>query len=787
MDSTPQFQLRLFGSPAIVQGDGTLLSGRAVHRHRLALLALLALAPGRTLRREKAQGTLWPESDAEHARQLLNQAVYSLRRALGEEAILTAGDELRFNPAVLGADVQAFESALAAGQLEQAVRLYGGPLLDGFYLDDAPEFEHWVDGTRARLAAEQARALETLAERAGQARRPAEAVEWWRALATHSPYDSRVALRYMQALDASGNRAGALQHAVVHHRMLEAEFGAEPDPQVLALAERLRREPAPLPDQDPEAPPPAAPEPTQPREAAPPGPVARPAPPGAAIPPVLPRRRLSAARIGVALLILAVVVVAALQFGDAPGPAAPPPSIAVLPLQNLSPDPADAALADGMTDALIAMLARTGGLRVVASTSLARFRDRLADVRWIADTLGVGNILEGSFQVIGTRLRVSLRLVDGADGSTRWSAPYDREFADVFEVQDEIALAVARELGLRLTGEAASGFRQPPTRSVAAYELYLRGSDRTLLRSDSTARLGLEYFRQAIALDSTYAAAWAGLGRMYGRVSSTVPAAERRQSLVLAEEAARRAIALDDSLAEGHATLGALRMLAFDFAAAERHLRRAIALDPASALIHEWMVSLYLWTEQPATALAHAEQALAIDPLSPTAHAELARALLANDRCDEALGLLAPLSNLRPPLLRAVPLAAECHARQGRWPEAIALLQPSAETGVRLVGGQLGLFQALAGRREEAARTRATLLDRVQRGESGALEVALVTAGLGELDQAFTWLERAIDDLSLVGGPGHQSHLLLTGPFLADLRRDPRFDRLRERLGLPPR
>jgi DNA-binding SARP family transcriptional activator len=214
-----------------------------VQRHRLALLTLLALAPGRCSTRDRLMALLWPESDAERARQLLNQAVYQLRKALGEDAVLSAGDELRLNVDVVEADAASFDEAVARGDPAGAAAMYQGPLLDGFFLNDAPEFERWVDRERERLAGSYANALEALADAALARRDFPAAAQWWQARAAHDPYDSRVALRLMQALDAGGNRAGALQLATTHTRLLADEFGIVPPPEVAALVERLRQTP----------------------------------------------------------------------------------------------------------------------------------------------------------------------------------------------------------------------------------------------------------------------------------------------------------------------------------------------------------------------------------------------------------------------------------------------------------------------------------------------------------------------------------------------------------------
>ncbi|HKT60310.1 MAG TPA: BTAD domain-containing putative transcriptional regulator, partial [Gemmatimonadales bacterium] len=235
------FSLKLLGGLTLADERGP-LTGPAVQRHRLALLAVLATARPGSASRDKLMAWLWPERDTEPARRLLNQAVHALRQALGADAILSVGEDLQLDPRVVRCDVVAFEEALAAGAPDRAAALYAGPFLDGFHLDDAPEFERWVDLERDRLAAARAKALEALAGSAERAGDLGSAVEWWRARAVHDPYDSRVAFRLVQALEQMGNRAGALQHAAAHRQLLREELEIEPPAELRALVERLRLE-----------------------------------------------------------------------------------------------------------------------------------------------------------------------------------------------------------------------------------------------------------------------------------------------------------------------------------------------------------------------------------------------------------------------------------------------------------------------------------------------------------------------------------------------------------------
>jgi tetratricopeptide (TPR) repeat protein len=366
--------------------------------------------------------------------------------------------------------------------------------------------------------------------------------------------------------------------------------------------------------------------------------------------------------------------------------------------------------------------------------------------------------------------------VDARDGGTRWSETYDRELSDVFAVQDDIARAVVRELGLRLGGLTSAHNDRHQTRNIAAYELYLRGNDPVLLRSDSGARLAFAYFHQAIALDSTYAAPYAGLSRMYLRQAlGARGGGSRHDQFMLAEQMATKALALDDSLADAYGALALVESSALDLRSAESHLQRAADLEPARSTFHEWLARLFVVAGRPVEALTEGQRALDLDPLSPSANAEFARALLANGHADEALAQLQKVAALRPPLLRANIIAAQCFMKKGMWPQAIALLRPQPGRASPMAFAHLGYALARTGKRDEALRIRATLIDRWQHDVGGELEVALVSDGLGDLDQAFAWLDRAIGSGSVnVDG---------TELLLDDLRGDPRFARIRQRFG----
>jgi tetratricopeptide (TPR) repeat protein len=290
----------------------------------------------------------------------------------------------------------------------------------------------------------------------------------------------------------------------------------------------------------------------------------------------------------------------------------------------------------------------------------------------------------------------------------------------------------------------------------------------------------LEYFRQAVALDPNYVAAYAGLARAHWRMGFGYdPELSRPDRLALAEQAALKAVALDNSSGDAHAALSFVRRDNYELPLAETELKRAVALEPADSRFHEWLVQLYVLRERPAEALVEGRRAVELDPLSPNAVAELAHALLANDRCDEALAQLEKIRSVQPPVNRAAAIAAECYGQKQMWPEAIAEIQRISATAGPHAQALLGYMLGRGGRTDEARRILAVLLDRSRRTNGRAFDVAIVYAGLGENDQAFTWMDKAVDDRSL----GFVwMHTILDG-----LRRDPRFEKIGRRVGLQTR
>ena len=596
MNSSSIFHLRLFGSPSLEHGDGAKVTGPPAHRHRVALLALLSLAPTQRLSREKLVAYLWPEADPDKARNLLNVATYVLRATLGENALISEGEDLRLNTGVIQTDVAEFLAAVEKGDHALAASLYPGPLLDGFFLSEAAEFEHWVTRERQILASAYARSLESLAEAAEAEGDFAQAAEWWKARVSHDQFDSRIALRLMLALDASGNRAGALQHATIHGRLLEQEFGVDVSPEIRGLANRLRadsvvEEPTPPPRGDivagHDTRSPGASGMTGRESVAPdlaPSPSTQSAlegkrPGGSA------RRNLVAAA---ALLALVALPAAAWYIG--PNRAELDRSIVVLPFVNIGPESDSSYFSDGLTEEIISSLSSIPSLKVISRTSAMHYRESEMTLPQIANELNVANVLHGSVRRNGVTMRVSARLVRAGTNAQVWAKNYEHRAGDTFGAQEQIARDVVRALEVELGEAEHARLAKRETRDPEAHELYLRGRFHWASQTAEGHEKAISYFFQAIARDSGYAAAYAGLADAYMTgFQLGVADVTEEQAYTRLKWAAERVLALDEHSADAHTSLAIVRWCEKNWPAAERELRTALDLNPA----HSTARSLY--------------------------------------------------------------------------------------------------------------------------------------------------------------------------------------------------
>ena len=584
--------LKTFSGLSVSVDDAPVV-GAAQQRKTLALLALLAAAGRAGVSRDKLVAYLWPDANAEHARGLLKQACYALRRDLQQPDLLLGTTQLVLNPAIIASDVQGFEDALERRDDAAAVELYTGPFLDGFYLSGAEEFERWLEAERGRLRQRAAQALERLATAAAAGGEHTDAAAWWRRLAALDPLNSRVALGLMQALAAAGDRAGALQAARVHESLLREDLGVALDPAVVALTERLRAESASsLPSRRPAVPARAAPD-NGPRDlsVAEVGATQRDVvQAGLTRRPLVVRKRLTLVLV---VLGAGLLVGGSLMFGvpfRARGEAAAPrpKRIVVLPLTNLGLAE-DEYFADGITEEITTRLAAIDSLRVIGRTSANAYRGTKKTLREIGAELAVDYAVEGAVRWDKpphgpARVRITPQLVSTVDGTHLWAQVYDEPLDEIFRVQSDIAEKVVQALDIALSERQRRAVAAPPTRNLQAYDFYLRGKaylDRNGAQGvPSAARM----WEKAVELDSTFALAYAGLAKVYTRLywhyqDHSAARIERARRMV------ERAHALAPDLPDTHRALAIYYGLGVqDYDRSMREFASAPSRDPEAFL-----------------------------------------------------------------------------------------------------------------------------------------------------------------------------------------------------------
>jgi serine/threonine-protein kinase len=561
--------------------------------------------------------------------------VYRLRATLGEDCIEAGRDTLRLNPAVVRADVTDFEALLDQGEMEKALELYRGPFLDGFHLKGSSEFEDWRSALALRLGQRFEEALEKLAVRAGGQRDWKRAIGLWERLSAHDPLNTRLALGRMRSMALSGDLGNAIQAGEEHTRLLRDELSAEAPPELTALLERLRSGEWKAGEQNIEGWKAGEGEPLE-------TPAGRILPPSAlSYPPGLPGsgrglahpttgarpglHRIPWQRIGLAGVGVLVAAAGALALGrwTAPGPGGGSVSaayertaIAVLPFQNLSPEGPHAYFAAALQDELLSQLARVPGISLRGRASVMGYAGTTKTIREIAEELAVGSIVEATVQILDERLRVNVHLMDAGTEEHLWAERYDRDLDDAFGVQSEIAQRIVAAVGTTLTGREARAMAAAPTDNPEAYLLYLQGLE--YYRRPGYLRRNWEIaedlFHRAVALDSTFALAFAALSEVHGWMSwfryDFSPERLARQ-----REAAETALRLQPDLPQAHFAVGSVHYHgSMDWRSALQEYRVALEGLPNDAEL--WAQIGYVhrrmghWEE----ALDALERALVLDP-----------------------------------------------------------------------------------------------------------------------------------------------------------------------------
>jgi TolB-like protein/DNA-binding winged helix-turn-helix (wHTH) protein/Tfp pilus assembly protein PilF len=459
--------------------------------------------------------------------------------------------------------------------------------------------------------------------------------------------------------------------------------------------------------------------------------------------------------------------------------------LAVLPFENVTGDPDQEFIADGMTDELIAQLGRMdpSHLGVIARTSAMQFKKTTKRADQIGSDLGVSHVVEGSVRTASNRIRVAVQLIETRSESQLWAEQYEGNVENLLTLQRDIGEAVARQIMARLGVVPAHSPANPRRHSTIAeaYDHYLRGRYHWLRDTTGDLHKAMGHFRQAIALDPSYALAYSGLADTYTLLGSygLLPMSE---AYPLARAAALKAMDLDDTLGEVHNSLAAITAdYYWEWADADRHFRRALDLSPDYETANRFYSFFLACMGRHQEALVYAERARRVDPVSPLAQMNVATVLYFARRYDEAIGEIGKSLELDPDFGPARILLGRVYVAKGMRDRAVDELQRAEVLmGPRPdVTTPHGYVLARAGRQHEARAMLETIRRTSKPRDPAPIRIALVHIGLGETDQAFEWLEKAFE------ARDWQMALLNVEPAFDDLRSDRRFAALVERVGLP--
>jgi serine/threonine-protein kinase len=458
--------------------------------------------------------------------------------------------------------------------------------------------------------------------------------------------------------------------------------------------------------------------------------------------------------------------------------APPQKSIAVLPLANMSADPENEYFADGMTEEIINALGRVPGLQVASRSSCFAFKGKQVDIREVGEKLGVTTVLEGSVRKVGNRIRITTQLVNVDSGYHLWSETYDRQLEDVFAIQDEISRAIVEALKLRLGGNVDAPLIVP-TKSLEAYNLYLKARFFYHRFSETSLRKSLDLYQRVLLLEPGYARAYAGMADCWCRLADDWVAPD--EAYPRAKAAATKALAHDPEAAEAMAPLGkVLGWYEWDFVGAEKHFRKAVTINPNYAEAHWAFGSVLPTLGQLGEAIAEIRRALTLDPLDPGYGRWLTRYLLYSGDYSGAIAQGEKIIELGEDFFAAYLDIGSAHLAMGNAASALEWYRKgqALESSVRSYDAFIVRALAALERRDEAEEIMQRLEDESRQQYVRLEMMAMGYAALGKLDEAFACLERAFDNRSagLI--------YLHLDPGYMPLRGDPRYSDLVKRIGL---
>ncbi len=460
-------------------------------------------------------------------------------------------------------------------------------------------------------------------------------------------------------------------------------------------------------------------------------------------------------------------------------------SVAVLPFANASGDPSMEYLSDGITEGVIDRLSGLPNLKVISRTSAFRYKQRDIEPQKVAKELGVDALVTGRVVQRGDDLSVSAELVDAREDKQLWGEQYSRKMADAASVQQEIATAISGNLRVRLTSEDKTRMAKSSATNPEAYQLYLKGRYHANQTTAAELKKSIEYFRQAIDKDPSYAPAYAGMADAYSALGGAWMYLPPSESFPKAKAAAQKAVELDDTLAEAHVALGYAAYFDWDWPSAEREFKRAIELNPNSALSHrrygECLKTRLRFNES----IEEALRAQELDPLSPDIVSEVGNVHFITGEYDEAIAQFQKALDLNPniPVMRG--MLASAYALKRMYPQALAEYDKISDQDKvtaaenQFVAGMLGWVYAVSGRRTAALKIAQEFKDLSVHAYVDFYWSAVIYAGLGDKDEAFRLLQKGYEQ--------HSVGILYLGadPFWKGMLSDPRYADLLRRVGLP--
>lgn len=730
--------LYLFGTPQLIDAQGEPIPFAS--RNVGYLLAYLWIQRGRPQTRERLAGLFWPDSTEEAARSNLRTTLYHLRQALefgNERADDVLGIDDRSvrwrNDAPLWVDVADFKHTLREAetddaqtrieQLKRAVGLVEGPFCEGCYAD-------WCLQEQSHLNELYRQALDGLITEHSSSGNIDQAIRYANAFLGEDPLDEAVHRQLMYLYSVSGQRNQALLQYSQCIQTLERELGVSPTQETEGLRDRILNDEIPVassPTRDPGL------KETLERDVN------------------TPLRSYARSR------------------------------IAVLPFADRSSGSQHEHIADGMTEELIFNLSKVQGLRVIAQTSVMAYKNSSRSISTISQELKVGTVLEGSVRVSDGHLRVTIQLVDALTDEHLWSEQYDREFADIFRVQSDIAQSVVDSLNVAQFRDEQACIQEPPTQNLEAYHLYLKGRHFWNKRTKGAIQTGLQYFNEALDVDPTYANAYLGISGAFMALG-VYHAPPPSDVFVKARSAAQRALELDPQLAGARAAWAFAKWLNLDddMITMDEHFRDAIRSDPSSVNARNWYANYLMGLGRFGEAEAQLREAQKLDPLAYGSHMLIGGLYHFKRECERGVYEMQRILEFQPNNFLAHWALGLNLTDCGRYSGAIEALQTALDIAPTNVHAEraLGWAYAISGKHGQAR----AILNELE-GQADAVQLVLSGIGmihtaLGEFDEAFHWLNQAVEQRD------HWMMFANVEPRLDPLRDDSRFDDMIESLGL---